>query len=85
MPEMPVIEEQTAEQVPSAASSSTDLPPAPPEPQAAGVSEPASTKAAEPVMEMHDVTDTDDEGGDSDMQDSVGTKRRGIRLKQDLN
>ncbi len=57
----------------------------PPPAEPAAISEPPATEA-EPVRMARDMTDMDvDDDADAEVQDTVGSKRRGIRLKQDLN
>ena len=60
----------------------------PPAPQAATISEHASATGSESTGKTRDMTEVDDEGEpefDTETHDTVGSKRRGIRLKQDLN
>jgi len=75
---------ETPAPVPAAA----EAPPSPPATPAATISEPSPYEEKEPVMKTRDAAEADDEFEqelDIESSDTVGSKRRGIRLKQDLN
>jgi multidrug efflux pump subunit AcrB len=83
---VPVPLAPAAEAPPAAATA--DVPPSPPVTSAATISEPSPHEESGPVVKTRDVTEADDEFEqdlDIETSDTVGSKRRGIRLKQDLN
>ena len=80
--------EATEASVTEAPAAATDRPPSPPPETPAVTASETPLREPAPAQEAHDATEVDDEsGGDAETEsnDTVGSKRRGIRLKQDFN